>query len=283
MIETGGSMNSIEVRKNSGYECRPTARSLRCRSLACAYGRRNITGLDGGALRRRSSLISTIFANSVYSVALFCILLLPAQAISKEKQPASLAPPSLEVEVISVKYKGSWTQVGIAIKNLGTADAPVSCCGAFIEDGDGYAVASLKRDEIAQLIHNKAKTAAAIGAIVGLGLGIGGAVGGVDELEYAGIALGGASGIGAVAGSAAAESQQRNLIVDDIMRNTTFPAGLKVAGFVFFPPKKKWPGKSREAKAIHLTYLVNGAQYSISAPVEILSEKESKKVTPHHR
>lgn len=202
-------------------------------------------------------------------LVLLCIILMPAHAISKEQK---ISAPELEVEVLSVKYKGSWTQVGIAIKNLGTADAPISCCGAYIEDGDGYAIASLTRDELSQLIHNKAKNAAAIGAIIGLGLGIGGAVGGVDELVYSGIAVGGASGIGAVAGSAVAESQQRNLIIDDIMRNRTFPAGLKVAGNIFFPPKKRWPGKSRKAQAIHLTYQVNGAQYRIDAPVEAPDE-----------
>lgn len=216
-------------------------------------------------------------------ISIICLTLFSdiAWGVDKKATPTETLAPALAVEVIKIKNKSSWTELTIAIQNLGTTDATISCCTAYLEDSNGYAIASLTRNDLLAIIHNKARTAATIGSMVGLGMGVGGAVGNINELEYAGIAVGGASVIGGVVGEAAAESQARNLIIDDIMRNKTFPAELKVAGKVFFPPRRKWPSDSRVATALHITYEINGKQYKAKTiiPEEAYSKprKRSKR------
>ncbi len=212
------------------------------------------------------------------SLVVVAVLLVPALSYAKKSEP------KLSMEIIKAKSKGSWTEVFFAIQNHGVKNSDVRCCKAYLENMDGFAIANLNRGELQALIHNKAKTAAIVGGIAGLGMGIGGAAGGVDELAYAGLATAGASGIAAAAGAAAADSQRRNVIIDDIMRNRTFPAGLKVAGAVYFPPKKKWPS-SKTAKALHVTYDVKGKEYTISAPLteEDFKKKSSGKPKKRHK
>lgn len=172
----------------------------------------------------------------------------------------------LGLSVVKVKAKGSWTEVMVAISNNGAKDLEFKCCKVYLENTDGYAVSSLSREEVQTQIHNKAKTAAIIGGIVGAGLGIGGIASGNDALAYSGLGVGAGSAIAGTAGEAVAEGAQRGLVIDDIMRNQVFPSGLKVAGIAYFPPKKKWPG-SKNAQAMHLTYTLNGKTYRASAPV----------------
>lgn len=77
------------------------------------------------------------------------------------------------------------------------------------------------------------------------------------------------AGPGAIAGTvgeAAAEGAQRSFVIDDIMRVRTFPAGLKVAGVAYFPPRKKWPD-SKHLQAIHVTYKLHGQQHRVTVPV----------------
>ncbi len=174
--------------------------------------------------------------------------------------------PLLGIDVVKVKPKGSWTEVTIAIENLGETDAEFQCCTAFLENSDGYAIASLTNADVGTQIHNKAKTPALIGGIAAVGLGLGGAISGVRELGYAAVGLGGASAIAGVVGEGSKEKKYRDLVIDDIMRNHVFPSGLKVAGVVYFPPKKKWPG-AKQARQIHLTYKVGGRTQRVSAPV----------------
>lgn len=179
---------------------------------------------------------------------------------------APVAAPEFSFEVIKVKYKGGWTEAAVAIQNTGSSEATVTCCNFFLENDDGYSVQTLTRDEVLALIHNKAATASAIGALVGVGLGVGGAVGGIDELEYAGIAAGSASVIGGVVGEAAAEGSRRRVVVDNVMRVQKFPPGLKVAGILYFPPRKRWSG-SHTAVAIHLVYEAGGTMQRATAPI----------------
>ncbi len=172
----------------------------------------------------------------------------------------------ISLNVVKLKNKGSWTEVMLAIANNGNKDLEFQCCTVYLENTDGYAVSSLNRGEVESQIHNKARTGALIGAIVGAGLGIGGAISGNEDLGWAALGVGGTSAIAGLAGSAGAEGAQRALIIDDIMRNQVFPSGLKVAGIVYFPPKKKWPG-SQKAQAVHLTYTIGNHTYHASAPV----------------
>lgn len=185
-------------------------------------------------------------------------LLVPGVSFAKDGE--------LGLSVVKVKAKGSWTEVMIAVENHGSKDAEFQCCKVFLENTDGYAVPSLTKQEVQTQIHNKAKTAATIGTIVGLGLGLGGAISGHEELGYAGLGVAGGSVIAGVAGESSADGKQRSLVIDDIMRNQVFPAGLKVAGVVYFPPKKKWPG-SQKAQAVHLTYNQNGKSHRVTAYV----------------
>ncbi|MBT3182182.1 MAG: hypothetical protein HN337_06730 [Deltaproteobacteria bacterium] len=210
------------------------------------------------------------------SLVVVVVFLVPVICYAKKSEP------QLSMEIIKAKSKGSWTEVFFAIKNDGIKSSDVNCCKAYLEDMDGFAIANLNRGELRSLIHNKARTAAIVGAIAGLGMGIGGAAGGVDELAYAGLATAGASGIAGAAGAAAADAQRRSVIIDDIMRNRTFPAGLKVAGAVYFPPKKKWPS-SKVAKALHITYEVKGKEYTISAPITDEDFKKNPGSKPKRR
>lgn len=176
------------------------------------------------------------------------------------------ATPPLTMDVVTMKAKGGWTAVVIALKNNGAGDAAIQCCTAYLETDAGFAVQSLTRQDLSELNYNRAKTTSTLGGIVAAGLGLGGAIGNVDELIYAGIALGGASAIAGVAGGAQRDAEARNVVIDDIQRVHKFPAGLKVAGVVYFPPKRKWPGSHRAA-AVHVTYRVGAREYRVSAPV----------------
>lgn len=181
-------------------------------------------------------------------------------------QTAVAAEGPLSLDVVKVKAKGSWTEVQIAIRNNGDTDTQLECCTVYLENSDGYAVTSLNQGEVRTQIHNKAKTGAIIGGIAALGLGLGGAISGHEELGYAALGVGAGSAIAGEVGSASAEKQGRELIIDDVMRNRIFPSGLKVAGVAYFPPKKKWPG-SKKAEEIHLTYKMGKKTYQTSATV----------------
>lgn len=170
----------------------------------------------------------------------------------------------LALEYVSTKAASGWTAVTVAIRNKTKAPISVRCCEAFVENGQGYAVASLETDDISRLNNNKARTAAKLGGLLGAGLGLGGAIGGVDELVYAGVATGVASGVAATVGEAKQEGNERDLIIDNLQRVRKFPPGLKVAGVIYFPPTKKWPG-SKQAKAVHLTYTWKGGEYKATA------------------
>ncbi len=175
------------------------------------------------------------------------------------------APGPLDLYVVKVKARGGWTEVTVAIENDGKTDARVQCCHVYLENTDGYAVLSLTRDEVRSQNVNRARTPAIIGGIIGAGLGLGGMISGKEELGYAAVGTLGSSAIAATVGEHVADKNSRNLVIDDLMRNYEFPSGLKVAGVVYFPPKKKWPG-SQSAKAIHLTYKLNGKSYRVFAP-----------------
>ncbi|HSA60214.1 MAG TPA: hypothetical protein VLJ37_11080 [bacterium] len=185
--------------------------------------------------------------------------LFPALASAGAEGPLSL-------DVIKVNSKGSWTEVQIAIQNNGDTDAQFECCTVFLENSDGYAVASLNQGEVRSQIHNKAKTGAILGGIAAGGLGLGGLISGHEELGYAAVGVGAGSAIAGTVGEAGAEGAARDIVIDDIMRNHLFPAGLKVAGIAYFPPKKKWPG-SKRAEEIHLTYKMGNQTYRASSPV----------------
>lgn len=190
---------------------------------------------------------------------LFTAILLSQSLLAAEGGPLTL-------DVVKVKAKGSWTEVMIAIQNHGDTDTELQCCTVYLENSDGYAVASLNQGEVRTQIHNKAKTGAIIGGIAALGLGLGGAISGHEELGYAALGVGAGSAIAGTVGDASAEKAGRELIIDDVMRNRVFPAGLKVAGIAYFPPKKKWPG-SKNAEEMHLTYKMGKKTYTTSAPV----------------
>lgn len=175
-----------------------------------------------------------------------------------------LAAGPLSIEYIGAKTGKGWTAVEVAIRNNTAKPIAVRCCEAFVENERGYAVASLTASDVSQLNYNKANTAAKLGGLLGAGLGLGGAIGGVDELVYAGVATGIASGAASVVGQAKADGNDRDLIIDDLQRVRKFPPGLKVAGVIYFPPTRKWPG-SKAAKAVHLAYTYGGAEYKASA------------------
>jgi hypothetical protein len=198
------------------------------------------------------------FGNHYGFLALF-FLFAPAASASAAEGPLSL-------DVVKLNAKGSWTEVQIAIQNNGETDADFKCCTVFLENSDGYAVASLNPGEVRSQNHNKARTGATIGQIVGAGLGIGGLISGREELAYAGLGVAGGSTIAGVVGGASEDKRERDLVIDDVMRNHVFPAGLKVAGVAYFPPKKKWPG-SKNAEEIHLTYQMGGRTYRASAAI----------------
>ncbi|MBI4366602.1 MAG: hypothetical protein HY543_07275 [Deltaproteobacteria bacterium] len=191
------------------------------------------------------------------------LLCCPASGWAKARARGGDA--NLQVEYVGMKAKGGWTAVVVAIQNTGTHDAEFACCEAYLENAAGYAIPALSGDEMAVLIHNRAKTAAAIGALIGAGLGIVGAVSGSVELIYAATGVGVASGIAGVAGQAAAEGEARHFVIDNVWRAKAFPAGLKVAGVIYFPPRKKWPN-SKDPQALHLTYKLRDRTYRITAP-----------------
>lgn len=170
----------------------------------------------------------------------------------------------LGLSVVKVKNRGKWTEVEIAIENKTNKNLNLKCCTLFLENQGGYAIASLAADEVQSQIHNSAATVGTIGAIVGAGLGIAGAVSGKEELVYAGIATAGTGIIASTAGEAVTDKKRRDFIIDTIARTELFPAGLKVAGKVYFPPKRRWPG-SNKAKALHLTYRVGGRDYEVTS------------------
>lgn len=179
---------------------------------------------------------------------------------------SSAAEGPLSLSVVKVKSKGGWTEVQIAIQNNGDTDTELQCCTVFLENTDGYAVASLTRGEVESQIHNKARTGAILGGIAAAGLGLGGLISGNENLGYAALGVGAGSAIAGEVGSASAEKQGRDLVIDDVMRNRVFPSGLKVAGVAYFPPKKKWPG-SKNAQEIHLTYKMGKKTYKTSAAI----------------
>jgi hypothetical protein len=194
---------------------------------------------------------------NLYGILALFFLLVPA---------AAAADGPLSLDVVKLNSKGSWTEVQIAIQNNGDTDAELKCCTVFIENSEGYAVASLNPGEVRSQNYNKARTGATIGQIVGAGLGIGGLISGREELAYAGLGVAGGSTIAGVVGGASEDKRDRDLVIDDVMRNHVFPAGLKVAGVAYFPPKKKWPG-SKNAEEIHLTYKMGNKTYRTSAPI----------------
>ncbi|MBI2345995.1 MAG: hypothetical protein HYV03_03760 [Deltaproteobacteria bacterium] len=198
--------------------------------------------------------------------ALFLVILLMSHAAIARGRHVSARDANLGVTYVGMKAKGGWTAVVIAIENQGTRDATFECCEAFLENAAGFAVPALGGDEMAVLIRNKAKTAATIGALIGAGLGIAGAVADVDELVYAAVGIGVASGVTAVAGEASADKERRSFVIDNVFRARSFPAGLKVAGVVYFPPRKRWPD-SKQAQAIHLTYKLGGMQHRVAAQI----------------
>lgn len=172
----------------------------------------------------------------------------------------------LSLHVVKVKGNNSWTEVQIAVENRRDQDLNMKCCTAFLENQDGYSIASLNSDDIRAQNYNKARTPALIGGVIAAGLGIGGAMSNNKGLQYAALGTGAASAIGAIAGDSAANKRTRNLLIDDVMRNQLFPGGLKVAGVVYFPPQKKWPG-SRKAQAVHISYNYGGRTYRASAKI----------------
>ncbi len=204
---------------------------------------------------------------SLFATALLlCSLTAQAKTEITDKNDKNAAN-LLQVEAIKLKSKGSWTELQLAIQNTGNTDAEFECCQIYIENKDQYAIQSLSRQEVKSQIYNKAKTGSILGGIAAVGLGLGGAISGHEELGYAALGVGGASLAANVVGDASAEKQGRNLIIDDIMRTTEFPAGLKIAGVSYFPPKKKWPG-SRDIERVHLTYKYKGKTYRTSAPLK---------------
>ncbi len=201
-------------------------------------------------------------------LTMVAVLVLPATMSAKgKKHYKSAANASLEVNLIGLKYKGSWTEVQIALENRGSAEATFECCKAFLENDAGFSVASLTQGEVQSQVYNKAKTLATVGTIVGAGLGIAGAIDHSAELGYAAASVAGASTIaGAVAGHAA-DKAGRNIIIDDVMRAQVYYPGIRVAGTMWFPPKKRWQG-SKKPQAIHVVYNYNGQMQKVTVPIE---------------
>jgi len=206
------------------------------------------------------------FLTALSLVFALCLGPHTARAEGEAKNQTKDQDGPVGLSVIKMKTKGSWTEVTIAIENRTNRDLEFPCCNTYLETDNGFAVASLDRGEVQTQIHNKARTGAIIGEIIGVGLGIGGLASGHDELAYAGLGVGAGSAIAGTAGGAVAEGAERRIVIDDIMRNQIFPSGLKVAGVVYFPPKSKWPG-SKHAQAVHLAYNLKGKSYKVSAPI----------------
>lgn len=203
----------------------------------------------------------------ILALAIIAALALPLSAQAKgKKRYKSAGNASLEVSLIGIKYKGSWTEVQLALENKGNAQAEFECCKAFLENDAGFSVASLTQGEIQSQVHNKAKTAALIGTVVGAGLGIAGAIDHSAELGYAAASVGGASVITGAVAEHSADKTRRNIVIDDVMRAQIFYPGIKVAGTMWFPPKKRWQG-SKKPQALHVVYNYNGQMQKVTVPV----------------
>lgn len=200
-------------------------------------------------------------------VLLVVTLVMPTSAFAKRpKKSMNAADASLSVSVISIKYKGAWTEVQVALENKSSTEAMFECCKAFIQNTAGYSIASLTQNEMQVLVRNKVRTASIVGAVVGAGIGIAGAVSGNDDLVYAGTGVAGASTIAGAVGEAAADAQRRNVVIDDVMRAKVFYPGIKVAGAMWFPARKKWQG-SKKAQAIDVIYTSNGQMQKVTVPI----------------
>lgn len=191
----------------------------------------------------------------------------PFPALAKGKRYRSAGNASLEVSLIGIKYKGAWAEVQVALENKGSAAATFECCKAFLENDAGFSVASLTQGEVQSQVYNKAKTAALVGTIVGAGLGIAGAIDGSPELGYAAVSAAGASTIAGAVAEHAADKARRNIVIDDVMRAQIFYPGIKVAGTMWFPPKKRWQG-SKKPQAIHVVYNYNGQMQKVTVPIQ---------------
>lgn len=203
----------------------------------------------------------------ILSLVLITLIAIPLPAMAKAKKHyKSASNATLEVSFIGIKYKGSWAEVQIALENKGSAEATFECCKAFLENDAGFSMASLTQSEVQSQVYNKAKTAALVGTIIGAGLGIAGAVSGSEELGYAGISAAGASTIGGAVAAHSADKSQRNIVIDDIMRAQVYYPGIKVAGTMWFPPKKRWQG-SKKPQAIHVVYNYNGQMQKVTVPI----------------
>lgn len=189
----------------------------------------------------------------------------PAMAKGKKKF-SSASNATLEVSFIGIKYKGSWAEAQIALENKGSAEASFECCKAFLENDAGFSVASLTQSEVQSQVYNKAKTLATVGTIVGAGLGIAGAISDSAELGYAAVSAAGASTIAGAVAEHSADSSRRNIVIDDVMRSQVFYPGIKVAGTMWFPPKKRWQG-SKKPQAIHVIYNYNGKMQKVTVPI----------------
>jgi hypothetical protein len=152
------------------------------------------------------------------------------------------------------------------LQNKGSSEAKFECCKAFLENDAGFSVASLTQGEVQSQVHNKAKTLATVGTIVGAGLGIAGAIDRSAELGYAAASVAGASTIAGAVAEASADKQHRNIVIDDVMRSQVYPPGIKVAGTMWFPPRKRWQG-SKTPQAIIVVYNYNGHQQNVRVPV----------------
>lgn len=203
----------------------------------------------------------------IIALLLISLIALPLNAAAKSKKKfPSASNASLEVSFIGIKYKGSWTEVQIALENKGNAEAEFECCKAFLENDAGFSTASLTQGEIQTQVYNKAKTAALVGTIVGAGLGIAGAIDGSPELGYAAASVAGASVITGAVAEHSADKSRRNIVIDDVMRAQIYYPGIKVAGTMWFPPKKRWQG-SKKPQAIHVVYNYNGQMQKVTVPI----------------
>lgn len=183
-----------------------------------------------------------------------------------KKQYKSASNATLEVSFIGIKYKGSWAEAQIALENKGSAEATFECCKAFLENDAGFSVASLTQSEVQSQVYNKAKTLATVGTIIGAGLGIAGAIDRSAELGYAAASVAGASTIAGAVAEHSADSARRNIVIDDVMRAQVFYPGIKVAGTMWFPPKKRWQG-SKKPQSIHVVYNYNGQMQKVTVPI----------------
>lgn len=203
----------------------------------------------------------------VIAILLISVFAVPFSAMAKGKKKFSSASnATLEVSFIGIKYKGSWAEAQIALENKGSAEASFECCKAFLENDAGFSVASLTQSEVQSQVYNKAKTLATVGTIVGAGLGIAGAISDSAELGYAAVSAAGASTIAGAVAEHSADSSRRNIVIDDVMRSQVFYPGIKVAGTMWFPPKKRWQG-SKKPQAIHVIYNYNGQMQKVTVPI----------------